>query len=66
LRQVLSENPDMDVGGGQPPVRVFLALIDGNFAEAEQVLAASSREDFQDAIDLMPVSKDIYDGAFSS
>jgi TolB-like protein/Tfp pilus assembly protein PilF len=48
LRQVLSKNPDMDVGGGQTPVRVFLALIDGNFAEAERVLAASPREDFQD------------------
>src|SRR5213083_8206 len=48
LRQVLSENPDMDIGGGQTPVRVFLALIDGNFAEAERVLAASPREDLQD------------------
>jgi TolB-like protein/Tfp pilus assembly protein PilF len=48
LRQVLSENPDMDIGGGQTPIRVFLALIDGNFAEAERVLAASPREDFQD------------------
>jgi TolB-like protein/Tfp pilus assembly protein PilF len=48
LHNVLWENPDMDVGGGQTPVRVFLALIDGNFAEAERVLAASPREDFQD------------------
>ena len=48
LRQVLSENPDMDIGGGQTPTRVFLALIDGNFAEAERVLAVSPREDFQD------------------
>lgn len=48
LRQVLSENPDMDIGGGQTAIRVFLALIDGNFAEAERVLAASPREDFQD------------------
>src|SRR5882762_7494416 len=48
LRQVLLENPDMDIGGGQTPIRVFLALIDGNFAEAERVLAASPREDFQD------------------
>ena len=48
LRQVLSENPEMDVGGGQTPVRVFLALIDGNYAEAERVLAASPRDDFQD------------------
>ena len=45
---MLSENPDMDIGGGQTPIRVFLALIDGNFAEAERVLAASPREDFQD------------------
>jgi TolB-like protein/Tfp pilus assembly protein PilF len=48
VREVLAKNPDMDVGGGQTPVRVLLALIDGNFAEAERVLAASSREDFQD------------------
>jgi TolB-like protein/Tfp pilus assembly protein PilF len=48
LRQVLSTNPDMDIGGGQTPIRVFLALIDGNFAEAERVLAASRREEFQD------------------
>ncbi len=48
LREVLAKNPDMDVGGGQTPVRVMLALIDGNFAEAERVLAASPREDFQD------------------
>src|SRR5213082_2337748 len=48
LREVLAKNPDMDVGGGQTPVRVFLALIDGNFGEAERVLAASPLEDFQD------------------
>jgi TolB-like protein/Tfp pilus assembly protein PilF len=48
LREVLANNPDMDVGGGQTPIRVFLALIDRNFAEAERVLAASPREHFQD------------------
>jgi TolB-like protein/Tfp pilus assembly protein PilF len=48
LSAALANNPDMDVGGGQTPVRVFLALIDGNLAEAERVLAASPREDFQD------------------
>ena len=48
LRRVLSENPDMDIGGGQTPSRVMFALIDGNFAEAERVIAASRREDFQD------------------
>jgi TolB-like protein/Tfp pilus assembly protein PilF len=48
LRDVLANNPDMDIGGAQTPTRVFLALVDGNFAEAERVLAASQREDFQD------------------
>jgi TolB-like protein/Tfp pilus assembly protein PilF len=48
LRDVLAKNPDMDVGGGQTPARVWLALIDRNFAEAERVLADSPRDDFQD------------------
>ena len=48
LHDVLAKNPDMDIGGAQTPARVFLALIDGNFAEAERALAASPREDFQD------------------
>jgi TolB-like protein/Tfp pilus assembly protein PilF len=48
LRDVLAKNPEMDIGGGQTPIRVSLALVDGNFAEAERVLAASPREDFQD------------------
>jgi TolB-like protein/Tfp pilus assembly protein PilF len=48
MRDVLAKNPDMDVGGGQTPFRVLFALIDRNFVEAERVLAASPREDFQD------------------
>jgi len=48
LREVLSQNPDMDVAGGETPPRVMLAIIDGNFAEAERVLAASPRQAFQD------------------
>ena len=48
LREVLAKSPDMDVAGGQTPVRVLFALIDGNYAEAERVLAASPRQDFQD------------------
>jgi serine/threonine protein kinase len=48
LRDVLAKNPDMDVGGGQTPYRVMFALIDGNLAEAERVVADSPREDFQD------------------
>ena len=38
----------MDIGGGQTPFRVMFALIDHDFAQAERVLAASPREDFQD------------------
>ena len=48
LREVLAKNPDMDIGGGQTSYRVMFALIDHDFAEAERVLAASPREDFQD------------------
>jgi TolB-like protein/Tfp pilus assembly protein PilF len=48
LREILASAPEMDVAGGQTPVRVLLAMIDGNYAEAERVLAASPRKDFQD------------------
>jgi Predicted integral membrane protein len=48
FREILASAPEMDVAGGQTPARVMLALIDGNYAEAEHVLAASSRQDFQD------------------
>jgi TolB-like protein/Tfp pilus assembly protein PilF len=48
LRDVLAKSPEMDVAGGETPVRVMFALIDGDRAEAERVLAASPRPDFQD------------------
>src|SRR5438067_2300967 len=48
LREVLASSPDMDVAGGQTPVRMLLAVLDGNYVEAERVLAASPRPDFQD------------------
>ena len=52
LRDFLAEAPpELDFAGGWTPVRVWLALIDRNYAEAERVLAASPRQDFQD-IDL--------------
>jgi TolB-like protein/Tfp pilus assembly protein PilF len=51
LREALANWPDMDMAGGQTPVRMLLALLDGNYPEAERVLAASPRPDFQD-IDL--------------
>ena len=48
LRDVLAKSPEMDVAGGQTPVRVMFALIDNDGAQAERVLAASPRSDFQD------------------
>jgi TolB-like protein/Tfp pilus assembly protein PilF len=48
LREILTSAPDMDVAGGQTPARALLAMIDANYDEAEQVLAASPRKDFQD------------------
>jgi tetratricopeptide (TPR) repeat protein len=48
LRDMLTSEPTMDVAGGQTPARVWLALMDADYAEAERVLAASPREDFQD------------------
>src|SRR6266496_72734 len=51
LREILAKFPDMEFAGGQTPGRAWMAMLDGNYAEA------------QHAIDLMPISKDIYDGA---
>jgi TolB-like protein/phage shock protein PspC (stress-responsive transcriptional regulator) len=48
FREILTSAPEMDVAGGQTPARVMLAMIDGNYAEAERVLAASPLQDFQD------------------
>jgi TolB-like protein/Tfp pilus assembly protein PilF len=51
LREFLAKYPEMDAAGGQTPARVMLALIDGDYAKAEEFLTASPRPDFQD-IDL--------------
>ena len=48
LREILTKYPDMEFAGGQTPARVWMAMLDGNYAEAEQLLAASPRQDFQD------------------
>jgi TolB-like protein len=48
LRDILTKFPDMEFAGGQTPARVWMAMLDGNYAEAERVLAASPRKDFQD------------------
>ncbi len=48
LRDVVAKWPDLDVAGGQTPVRVMFALMDGDHAKAEQFLTASPRADFQE------------------
>ena len=48
LREVLTKYPEMEFAGGQTPARVWMTMMDGNYAEAERVLAASPRQDFQD------------------
>lgn len=48
LRDALNQSPEMDIAGGQTPVRIMFALVDGNYAEAERLLAASPRQDFQE------------------
>src|SRR5205814_7712313 len=48
LRDVLARNPDMDVAGGQTPVRVMFAVIDGDLVEAKRVLGGSRRSGCQD------------------
>jgi TolB-like protein/cytochrome c-type biogenesis protein CcmH/NrfG len=49
FRDFLAEAPlELDYAGSWTPARVWVALIDRNYAEAERVLAASPRQDFQD------------------
>jgi TolB-like protein/Tfp pilus assembly protein PilF len=48
MRDILAKFPDMEFAGGQTPVRSWMAMLDGNYAEAERVLTASPRQDFQD------------------
>src|SRR5215510_9135326 len=48
LRDVLTKYPDMEFAGGQTPARAWMAMLDGDYAKAEQFLSASPREDFQD------------------
>jgi tetratricopeptide (TPR) repeat protein len=38
----------MDIAGGQTPVRIMFALMDGNYAKAEHFLAASPLQSFQE------------------
>src|SRR5437870_5819821 len=48
FRDILTKFPDMEFAGGQTPARAWMAMLDGNYAEAERILIASPRQDFQD------------------
>jgi TolB-like protein len=49
LRRALAQAPtDLDVGGGETPVRILLALVRHDYAEAARTLAASPRDTFQE------------------
>ncbi|MFL6513967.1 MAG: hypothetical protein ACJ8M1_02980 [Chthoniobacterales bacterium] len=41
--------PDLDVGGGETPIRILVALIDRDFDAARKALASSRRSEFQEA-----------------
>jgi len=48
LRDVLTKYPDMEFAGGQTPTRVWISMLDRDYARAEKFLADSPRKDFQD------------------
>jgi TolB-like protein/Tfp pilus assembly protein PilF len=48
LRDVLTKYPDMEFAGGQTPARVWISMLDRDYARAEKFLADSPRKDFQD------------------
>ena len=49
FRTVLeTASPNLDVGGGETPMRISVALAEGDFARARQVLAQSPRTEFQE------------------
>ena len=48
LRDILAKFPDMEVAGGQTSYRVWMAMLDGNYTEAERLLTASPLQNFQD------------------
>jgi tetratricopeptide (TPR) repeat protein len=49
LREALAKAPvELDIGGGTTPLRVWQALINKDYAEAQRLLVISPREEFQD------------------
>jgi len=47
LRDVLTKYPDMEFAGGQTPTRVWISMLDRDYARAEKFLADSARKDFR-------------------
>jgi TolB-like protein/Flp pilus assembly protein TadD len=47
-RALAGAPPDLDVGGGETPVRIMVALVRHDYADATRQLAASPRERFQE------------------
>jgi serine/threonine-protein kinase len=47
-RALAGAPPDLDVGGGETPVRIMVALVRHDYADATRQLAASPREKFQE------------------
>ena len=49
LRQALAAAPpQMDIGGGETPLRILLAMVEHDYARAAQALGAATRDDFQE------------------
>jgi TolB-like protein/Tfp pilus assembly protein PilF len=48
FREVLTKYPEMEFAGGQTPIRVWIAMLDRDYAGAERFLADSPLKDFQD------------------
>ncbi len=48
FRDVLMKYPDMEFAGGQTPIRVWIAMLDRDYARAEKFLTDSPLKDFQD------------------
>ena len=48
MRDILEKFPGMEFAGGQTPARIWMAMLDHDYAQAEKFLADSSRKDFQD------------------
>jgi TolB-like protein/cytochrome c-type biogenesis protein CcmH/NrfG len=48
LRDILAKFPDMEFAGGQTPARIWMSMLDRDYARAEKFLVDSPLKDFQD------------------